>query len=337
MALDHNVDLNADRLDPQISDTRVAAASAQFRPTFNTGLNRNNQICAAVELPDSRRRRRATPSRRARASASGCRGTARPTTSRGTPCTPTATASCSSYDPLVTSGLTLGVSQPLVRDLSIDAARQNLITSRINRDIADTRLRESIVHTTANTKSAYWALVSALANVDARTSTLDLVAGAGAGQQGQGGRRAVAAARSRLGAGRGGRQRGAADHRADAGPPGRRSPAPAHLRSHRSRASGIVKIEPIDSPPIAQVSLDVDAAVTAGARATAPTSRVRRRTSRTPDASVKYADEPEAAGRASERQLRRRSGLGGTQVLRTGGFPGTIVGAGRRSPISDRC
>src|SRR5437762_9133193 len=44
MALDHNVDLAADRLDPQISDTRVAAASGVFRPTINTSLNSNNQL-----------------------------------------------------------------------------------------------------------------------------------------------------------------------------------------------------------------------------------------------------------------------------------------------------
>src|SRR5437867_12714331 len=44
MALDENVDLRADRLDPQISDTRVAAAAGAFRPTFNTSLQRNNQL-----------------------------------------------------------------------------------------------------------------------------------------------------------------------------------------------------------------------------------------------------------------------------------------------------
>src|SRR2546426_9348690 len=44
MALDHNVDLSADRLDPQISDTRVAAAAGVFKPTFNTSVNRNNQL-----------------------------------------------------------------------------------------------------------------------------------------------------------------------------------------------------------------------------------------------------------------------------------------------------
>ena len=35
MALEHNVDLNADRLDPQISDTRVAAAAGVFKPTLD--------------------------------------------------------------------------------------------------------------------------------------------------------------------------------------------------------------------------------------------------------------------------------------------------------------
>src|SRR4029453_7630555 len=66
------------------------------------------------------------------------------------------------------------VSQPLFRDLSIDAARQQLVTSRVNRDIADTRLRESVVHTTANVKTAYWNLLAAKANVDARQKALDL-------------------------------------------------------------------------------------------------------------------------------------------------------------------
>ena len=44
MALDHNPDLGADRLDPQISDTRVAAAVGAFRPTFTSGVNSNNQL-----------------------------------------------------------------------------------------------------------------------------------------------------------------------------------------------------------------------------------------------------------------------------------------------------
>src|SRR5438876_7834940 len=44
MALDQNVDLKADRLDPQISDTRVAAAYGVFKPTILTSLTSNNQL-----------------------------------------------------------------------------------------------------------------------------------------------------------------------------------------------------------------------------------------------------------------------------------------------------
>src|SRR5712671_5618830 len=44
LALDHNVDLRADRLDPQISDTRVAAATGLFLPTFTSSVQQNSQV-----------------------------------------------------------------------------------------------------------------------------------------------------------------------------------------------------------------------------------------------------------------------------------------------------
>src|SRR5262249_17077920 len=53
-------------------------------------------------------------------------------------------------------------------------ARQQLATSRVDRDIAGIRLRETVVHTTANVKSAYWNLVSAIANVESRQAAVDL-------------------------------------------------------------------------------------------------------------------------------------------------------------------
>jgi len=87
------------------------------------------------------------------------------------------------------------------------------------------------------------------------------------------------------------------------------------------------KIEPVDSPPIAQVSLDVDAAVrrALGGRTDIAVSK---KDIENADASVKYAANqklPDVRLNASY----AASGLGGTQVLRTGGFPGTIVGPGQ--------
>src|SRR5262245_44646400 len=47
LAIDHNVDLAAARLDPQIGDTRVAAAAGAFKPAISSNVQRNNQLLPA--------------------------------------------------------------------------------------------------------------------------------------------------------------------------------------------------------------------------------------------------------------------------------------------------
>jgi hypothetical protein len=49
-----------------------------------------------------------------------------------------------------------------------------LAVTRTNRDIADTRLKESLVHTTAGVKAATGTSCPARFNVDARSSALEL-------------------------------------------------------------------------------------------------------------------------------------------------------------------
>ncbi|MFL6279669.1 MAG: efflux RND transporter permease subunit, partial [Vicinamibacterales bacterium] len=173
MALEHNIDLNVDRLDPQISDTRVAAAAGVFKPAITSSVQHNNQVLPPANF--------LTPVSTTSDVVSSSAGLAQKLpwfgTSYNLSWTATHTNSNSflnSYNPLVQSGLAINVSQPLIRDLAIDPARQQLAVSRTNRSIADTRLRESIVHTTANVKAAYWNLVAALANVEARRTALAL-------------------------------------------------------------------------------------------------------------------------------------------------------------------
>jgi outer membrane protein TolC len=173
MAMDQNVDLNAARLDPQISDTQVAAASGAFRPSLTTSVLQNNQLQppASFLVPTATRTDVVTSSA----------GVTQRAPWFGTSYSVSWSAAhtdsnsfLNSFNPLLQSGLSFSVSQPLVRDLFTDAPRQRLTTSRLNREIADTRLRETLVHTTADVKSAYWNLVSAHATVDARRSALTL-------------------------------------------------------------------------------------------------------------------------------------------------------------------
>jgi outer membrane protein TolC len=223
------------------------------------------------------------------------------------------------------SGLGVTVSQPLLRDLKIDAARQQLAVNRTNREIADTRLRESLVHTTAAVKVAYWNLVSARANVVARKSTLES---------------SEELARVNKA-------------KVDVGtlPPLDLLSAQAEVAANQEqliiaetsvkqaedrlrllifdttrRDNWNVPLEPVDSPPTAIGAVDVDAAITRALAERADLARNRKEIDNA-QTSLKFANNqrlPDVRLNASY----QASGLGGTQVLRSGGFPGTIVGPG---------
>jgi outer membrane protein TolC len=325
MALDHNVDLNADRLDPQISDTRVAAASAAFRPTLNSAVNRNNQLQppSSFLIP--------TPTSTDAVTSSAGMSQRLPWfgTSYSVAWNAVHTNSNSflnSYNPLLQSGLTLSLSQPLIRDLSVDAARQQLISSQINRDIAGTRLREAVVHTTANVKSAYWNLVSAIANVEARTSTLNLAQELARVNKakvdvGQSPPIDLVSAQAEV----------AADEEQLIIAQTAVRQAEDRLRllifDPTDRSVWNIPIEPIDSPPVARVTIDMDAAVTRALGGRADLARAQKDIDNA-QASLKFTGNqklPDLRLNASY----AASGLGGTQVLRTGDFPGTIVGPGQ--------
>ncbi len=86
-------------------------------------------------------------------------------------------------------------------------------------------------------------------------------------------------------------------------------------------------IEPSDTPPVGLFALNVEEPVTSALRDRADLERARKEIE-TADANVSYAGNqrlPDVRLNASYQS----SGLGGTEVLRTGGFPGTIVGGGQ--------
>jgi outer membrane protein TolC len=324
MALEHNIDLNVSRLDPQISDTRVAAAAGAFKPTFNTSVQQNSQLQPPANF--------LFPIATSTDVISSNAGLAQRLPWFGTTYSVSWTAThtnsnsfLNSFNPLLQSGLGVNVSQPLLRDLSIDAARTQLATSRTNRDIADTRLRESIVHTTANVKATYWNLVSARANVDARRSALTLA------------QELARVNKAKVDVG--------------TAPPLDLVSAQAEVAANQEqliiaettvkqtedrlrllifdttqRDTWNVKIEPVDSPPVAMPAVDVDAAVTRGLSERADLARARKDIDNA-GIGLKYSASqtlPDVRLNASY----QASGLGGTQVDRTGPFPGTIVGPG---------
>ena len=147
------------RLGTEVEAARVGESRGAFAPVFSTTLGRSSNVDAADELPA-----RATPASTSRtcsrrpACASGCRGAPARGACRGTRRGRRRTARSSSFDPNLQSGLQFAFSQPLLRDRTIDAARQQYIVAKRNQQSSELRFRESVVQTVAAVKQAYWTL-----------------------------------------------------------------------------------------------------------------------------------------------------------------------------------
>jgi outer membrane protein len=324
MATDHNIDLAAARIDPQISDMSVAAAAGVFRPVLSTSVARNNELQppASFLIPTATRTDAIT-------SAAGVNqklpwfGTAY-NLSWNVVHTDSNSV-LNSFNPILQSGLSLNVSQPLLRNLKIDTARRDLATSRIDRDVADTRVREALVQTEANVKRAYWNLVSARASVEARKSTLALAEELARVNRakvdvGQSPPLDLVAAEAEI----------AADREQVIIAETTVQQLEDQLRSlifdTSDRSAWNVAIEPVDSPPLAMVSPDLEAAVTNALRDRADLVRARKDLE-TADVSVKFTGNERLPDvRLNAGYVAR--GLGGTEVLRNGPFPGMVVGEG---------
>jgi outer membrane protein TolC len=92
------------------------------------------------------------------------------------------------------------------------------------------------------------------------------------------------------------------------------------------RSTWNVTINPTEEPPLATVTPDIDAAVTTALRDRADLLRARKdiETSTTNIKAAENSKLPDVRLNLGY----SAAGLGGTQVLRTGGFPGTVVGGG---------
>ena len=79
-----------------------------------------------------------------------------------------------SFNPQLASTFTATYIQPLLRDFRIDGARQNLLVSQKNREITDVQLEQSIAVTVRNVRNAYYDLMGAIASLAVQRQSLDL-------------------------------------------------------------------------------------------------------------------------------------------------------------------
>jgi outer membrane protein TolC len=322
LALENNPDVTIARAEPEIGLSRVAQAKGAFVPVATGTLGRTG-----AEQPPSNfllgtgvltNEFFGSAGARQRLPLFGGTWSASWDAARTT-----SNSILTNYNPALNAGLQAAFSQPLLRDLAIDAARLQLTVAKRNREMSDIRFREIVAQTVADVKRAYWDLVAGLANVQVQQRSLELA------------QELERINRARVDVGQ--------------APPLDLISAQAEVAQRREQvisAQQLAKdledrlrvlivrpsqpdawtltIDPTDRPVIGQPLPDLDAAVASMLRERGDLLRARIETENAATAVRYYQNQrlPDLRLEASY----RAAGLGGDRLIREGGFPGTVVG-----------
>jgi outer membrane protein len=173
-ALEQNLGIRIQRIDPQIQDVGIAQARAFWAPNLTSNFSRNSQT------------QQATSSLAGSASSIlngnfnsavginqtlpwGADYTATWNSSRFT-----TTNLFQSFSPQIGSNLNLQYSQPLLRNFEIDQIRQQVANSKKARELSDIQLESVITQTLRGVRNAYWDLSYAINNLKAQQESLKL-------------------------------------------------------------------------------------------------------------------------------------------------------------------
>ena len=176
-ALDRNLDIAVERLNPQLQDLSIAEANAAFAPNLNSNFDLGRSVTPSRSQLDGRLSQLPVNTETGAAGIGIEQATrwhgGRYTLNWDNGRTETNNVFFS-YNPSFRSFVALGYTQPLLRGRRIDAPRRQLLVSQLNRDISDIDLRETVTNTVAEVRRAYWELVYAKASVDVQLQALEL-------------------------------------------------------------------------------------------------------------------------------------------------------------------
>ena len=322
-AIENNPDLAIVRLGTEIETARVSETQTAFSPVLSSVLGRSSSVTPpsnfllgerGVDTNDLF----SSTGVHQRLPWGGGSWSLSWETSRTTSDSP-----LNSFDPNLQSGFQVAFSQPLLKDRRIDDARQQYTVAKRNEASSEFRFRESVVQTVAAVKQAYWTLKASLANVTAQQRSLELA------------QELVTQNKARVDVGQSPpldlvqseaevAQRRENLIRATAAAEDAEDRLRRLIMDPADTSFWNVRVRPIDEPVARGPLPDVEAAVAKALTERYDLARARNeqlnatsyveffRNQKLPDVRLETSY--------------RGSGLGGTQLIRTGGFPGSITG-----------
>jgi outer membrane protein len=175
MALENNLGIRAEQLNPQIQTYAVAQARAAYAPSlFSTTTSRSSTTPPGNFLTGAgstltNESLRTNAGIQQLVPWAGGRYTLAWDASKLT----TSDAS-SRFNPQLDSGLSAGYTQPLLRNFTIDSTRQSILLSQSIQQVADIQLRQTLTQTSRAVRNAYFDLVNAIAGLQVAQQSLDL-------------------------------------------------------------------------------------------------------------------------------------------------------------------
>jgi outer membrane protein TolC len=178
LALDRNLDIAVQRLNPQTFDFSLAGLRSNYRPTLNSTLTRNsannpntNTTSGGSGAGDAILQRNATFNGGLSQNVPWGGGSLSVTLNNNK----LTTSSLNSlYNPRFDTNWSAQYTQPLLRNFTIDNTRQQLVVTKLNQDISEIQLKALIINTVSNVRNAYWDLVFAVQSVDVAQQSVSL-------------------------------------------------------------------------------------------------------------------------------------------------------------------
>jgi outer membrane protein len=171
LALEQNLGIRIQRVDPQIQDVGVWQARSFWAPNFTTSINKNSnsQPAQSAILPSFQNGTFSSGVGLSEVLPWGGNYSASWNNQRLT-----STNILNNFSPQLQSVLNVNYTQPLLRNFSFDQIRQQVQNSKKVRDLSDIQLRGVVTGTMRNVKNAYWDLVYAINNLKAQQQSLAL-------------------------------------------------------------------------------------------------------------------------------------------------------------------
>ncbi|HEY7172709.1 MAG TPA: TolC family protein [Vicinamibacterales bacterium] len=174
LALEQNLGIQIQRFNPQIQDVAISQAKAFWSPSLNTSFTNNSQDSPPTSIFSGGQSKVVDARFTTVFGVNQVLPTGGNYSFGWNSYRATSTNIFNNFDPLLSSNLSFSASQPLLKNFKIDSVRQQLETTKKDRESADLQVASTVALTTRNVKNAYFDLAFQIDNLKAQQQSLDL-------------------------------------------------------------------------------------------------------------------------------------------------------------------